>query len=367
MKQQLWILNTSLASILLVTFFATHVFKRQVPRYRPPQHAQEKTEKTSQPVPTEDLYGPRDIFGLFVAPELPQLKTRQIPKMPQFNPPPTPQAPKSSPQKLSPPLTLTLSGIIASARPDKSIAMITDDSNKEATFKVGDQIKDGTIIKIGPDRVVVLRSNGQQETFYLRKDISMESIEGKPIDGTADKVAIESAEDQYIISKQLLLRHIASVGELIQDINLLPSYDKSKLVGMRIGDFEEDSIAPSLGLQKNDIIIMVNDLPISSLPNRTQIYRDLVRLKEKESFTLTVQRDGKELKKTYTLVHRHTPRPTEKKESKDSKEQAPMSWEAPAKAMQPHMSQESYNEMIHSMRQHLLDNMKTRPRVSRLR
>jgi len=77
------------------------------------------------------------------------------------------------------PLDITLKGIIVLVHNDsKNRAIIADNkTNKELTYKVGSAIEDAQLIRILSNKVIFLRSNGQQEVLYLReKDAELDPV-----------------------------------------------------------------------------------------------------------------------------------------------------------------------------------------------
>ena len=364
MKQQLWAINSFLLGVFCLTFFITISFKQTIPRNQDPFIPLSKKDAKKDPISIDELYGPRDIFGLFEKPTEPTIKTLDIPKAPQFSSPPAPQAPKSNLVKLSPPLAISISGIIFSpSRTDKSVAMISDETNKEVMYHVGDRIKDGMIIKIGQERVVILRANGQQETFFLRKTATLESLSGKPEDKDQNnnKLAIEKAENTYDVSKQIFSAKIQSFGDFLKEFDFMPLYVKNEIKGFKIGNTTPDSFATSLGIKDGDILITIQDMPVADIKNRLTLYNLLTQPTAPKELTIGLQRDKKILKKQLTIIENHRPKmPTSG--MKSSSESAFTKPETQSK-----MTEESYNEMINSMRNQLTENMRSRAYSSRIK
>lgn len=358
MKQHLWALNSSLLCIFGLTIFASLGLQTTAPRHQTIIAPPAPTIKVSHNPSLEELYGPRDLFGLFVKPTTPTVKTLEIPKAPQFTVPPMPQTPKNSSLKLAPPLSLLISGIIFSPeRPDRSVAMISDDTNKETLYHLGDRIKDGMIIQISQDRLVILRSNGQQETFFLRKDVTLESLNGKGDgDASTEKVALETAENTYTLSKEIFSRRIQSLGDFLQEFDLMPLYAQGKIKGFTVGATEDDSCALDLGLKTNDMITKINDYDIAEIKNRVKIYEMLTQGEYAQPIVIKVIRDGKELTKTINVVHRHK----SKTISSLTSSKAPSSFEKQQQKSNSGMTETSYNEMIDNMRSQLAENMRSR-------
>jgi type II secretion system protein C len=352
--------------MLCLTLFFALSFQQVVPQTSRVAISFEKKIAKAHQVPLEELYGPRDIFGLFEKPAEPAIKTLDIPKAPQFNSPTPPQAPKNNLVKLAPPLSISMSGIIFSPkRIDKSVVMVSDETNKEAMYHVGDKIKDGIIIKIGQDRIVILRSNGQQETFFLRKNVTLESLNGKDdSDSNASRLAVEKSENNYELSKEVFCSKIQSVGDLLKEFDLSPVYSNNQINGFRIYNADQDSFAASLGIKEGDILLAIHDIPISDMKSRMNVYELFTGKDVPKEFSITLRRDKQELKKQLTLVEKHRMKmPTS---TNDSNNEKTSSFTKPQKKSS-RMTDEAYTEMIESMRKQLADNVQSRAYASRIR
>ena len=366
MKQHLWAVNSFLLSLLAVTIAGMLALQQPVPRHTPAVLPETKLEKIATLPALEELYGPNDLFGLFTAPTAPAIKTIEIPKPPQFTAPPTPPTPKSAALKLVPPLSISISGIIFSPkRPDRSVAMISDDTNKEMMYRLGDTIKDGMIIKITQDRVVILRSNGQQETFFLRKDITLESLNEKAektADGDAEKLATTTGENTYDLSLEIFGKKVQSLGDFLQEFDLMPIYRQNVIKGFKVTSSDAGSFPATLGFSVGDVITKINDIDVASIENRVKIYDMLTTLPPSKKVTVTAVRNQKEVNKIISLIERHKP----KMIAQPSSQKLPAFAKTPDYKPTSHMSEATYNEMIESMRSQLAENMHARAYSSRI-
>ena len=73
-------------------------------------------------------------------------------------------------QVFLPPLDLKLKGVAVVSDGTNNLAIIAESqTNEQKMYKVNDSIHDARLIKIFPNRVILLRSNGQQEVLYLNQ------------------------------------------------------------------------------------------------------------------------------------------------------------------------------------------------------
>ena len=172
MRHPLWILNSTLL-ILLMIVLTYIVFSQQALPER------EDIEPLAYTKPVRALVSEvnirkiyeDDLFGTYVQEVATPEKAQDVPNFP------TPPAPKMAqplvwpkPQFLEP-LSISLKGIIIIADDQsRNSAIIADKkTNRETTYRVGDTMDDAQLLKIFNNKVVFLRSNGQQEVIYLRE------------------------------------------------------------------------------------------------------------------------------------------------------------------------------------------------------
>lgn len=340
-------------------------------KYRPPILAILEPEKIKSPVSIDRIYGLRDIFGLYVPPSFSPNKKNMASSMPTFNPP-TPPSPPSPPKpQLQPPLNVGLNGIIFSPIPDKCIAMATDDTGKEKLFGLGDPIRDGVIIKIAHNRIVIMRSNGQQETVYLRR-------ETLPMSSATPNALIEKhTETNFTIDPLAFSQVVESLGSFVQSLDLTPVYESGNFTGIRIGEIKPDSIGSTLGLKTKDVVISINDFALTDIKARIKAYETVTKLKKGDSVKVVCMRDGTKqelhyelnaIEKTAALMPGFELSNTQTKatEPVKNKSRTPTKEELMIDDSVDHSKQESYNDMISSMRDHLMGNMRTRSRSSRV-
>jgi type II secretion system protein C len=204
------------------------------------------------------------------------------------------------------PLSITVKGIILSHSVNKSIVMVADQTNKESIYHVGDKIQDGQIIKITTNKMIVLRSNGQLETFYLRKPEKL-----KP--GLALwEYAIKKIDDAtYHVDPAELSKAISSVGELVEALNLSAEYAGDTPVGVRLDTIEHHPLGKHLGLQEGDIITSINSLPTTGTKELIRVYDELSALPLDSRLDVALSRGTEKKTVAYLLKKLRKPSPFE--------------------------------------------------------
>jgi type II secretion system protein C len=312
MKQDLWLVNSSLLIIFVTSLLAYELSRQNVPSLAMQQIAQPaELEKKKETAEVDTLWNEiyqDDIFGTSAQDEQKPSKQSLISPIPEPPIPLTPPAPAIQKVEFVAPLTITLHGIIAGGDEARNVAMVADETNAESIYRVGEKIKDAQIIKIAQNRIILLRSNGQQETFYLRKD----DVPNEQNFADRWKYTVKKVDDQnFEIDPQRFAKEIQTLGHLIEEIGLIgATYRNGKSIGLRLGKPEKDLIASSLGLSENDIITTINGTSTAEFENRLSIYDTLTQLPLGSTIKVGLQRADKDISLSYKLVKLEPPRRT---------------------------------------------------------
>lgn len=303
MRQPFWIINSSLLLLALITagfiFFARPSVPPRQDVEPTPYRAPSKTESASFNISKIYEY---DLFDTYqkelVAPESEQ----QIGPMPE---PPAPM-PLRIPEEPKPqfiePLPITLKGIVIVLTDDtKNRAILMDNrTNKEASYKVGDMIEDAQLIRIFSNKVILMRSNGQQEVLYLReKDAKLDPTYAN-IDSW-DTVITQTGTFNYTINTGEFVNRIQSLAQFIDTLELTTAYKQGESVGCRVNNVGPGSLGQALGLAKEDLILQVNDVPIGPTQNRLTIYNQILELKTNDIIHVTLIRNDTQVTLNYVL------------------------------------------------------------------
>ncbi|MBT4594912.1 hypothetical protein HOD08_03470 [bacterium] len=365
MRQPLWVLNWALLTMFIFSTLANHLLRQEPPKLRPRIASTDDAATASKAAPVEQIYGHRDIFGLFSQPSSVAQKNSLVLPIPSFNAPTPQNAPALEAPKFLPPLGIGLNGIILSSRENESIAMIADESGKEKLHHFGDTIKDGTIIKIAQNRIVILRSNGQQETVFLRKIAVLPGAEEKPLIDTIVKKLKDTA---YNIDLSRFPELVPSLGSFMEELSLSPEFDSGTMIGIKVGSIGVNSLGEKIGLQKDDIISTINNISLTSAQGRIQAYEAVKKSTDKNYVAAQITRDGQPLLITYKLGSIDNLDEDEQKakifSGGGTEENANTKEEKKEKFEKEHKN-ESYEDMISMMRQNLVGNMKSQARRRR--
>lgn len=305
MRHPYWILNSTLLFLFLITVGITIVTKQTVPDIdrinTRPIYKPRKT--TVSKIAIEKIYE-RDPFGT-VARRIETVERPVEEKLALLPTPPSPQ-PIEIPQKETveflDPIGVTLKGIMAFALDEtKNRAIIADNkTNVETMYRVGDRIEDAQLLRIYSNKVLFIRSNGQQEIVYLREEDALNDPIFAMVLGWDDCI-IPVTDHYYTVDPEIFVSRIGNLGQFIDLLDLTTVYKKGTIIGCRIGIVQSNSLAASLGLRQGDIITMINDIPATSTSNRLAIYRAVTSSKPGDSIRVTFMRNGQQMTNEYKL------------------------------------------------------------------
>lgn len=307
MRQPLWLINIILLVILCVGELTLLLLHTVIPRKFSiqPSAVQVQEKQQGLDVNLQKIYGVNDIFGTYV-PEVPTvvpgINDDKIPPIP-VEPAPIPL---SIPIEKSPvfiaPLQATLKGVIyLHDNIERSVAIVQfKDSKSEQNYRVGEMIQDAQVLKILPNRVIVVRSNGQQETLYLRdkdakKDLAYDE------QSSLESLNIVAQNNKYFIPLESFVKAVKSLGDFIDMLDLTTVYKKGKSIGCRVGRTVKNSLGSKLGFSSDDIIVQVDGIKLTDLDSRVKIYDHVITKKIGDQIEVKVNRSGDMVEMQFVL------------------------------------------------------------------
>jgi len=300
MRQQLWQLNSSLLLIFTITLGICFLLKKPIPSVQfkpaPPSKIQEK-EPIENRITIDTIFK-KDLFGTYKEAPI-------TPEGPFINPIPEPKPPKmqqipiiKKPDFLQP-LPIKLKGILFSTNPEKSLVLIEDEAGKEQSYYLDDQIKDGQIIKINKEKVIILRINGQQETIFLKKE---ENFLNTPKEEKWDGIIKKIDDFNFQINPIRFKDTVPSLGQFLDSIDPITVYQQGKPLGIYIGKIYDTDFSSAIGIQEKDLIISVNGIKLNSPEERYKAYESIINSKIKNSIKVNIKRSNQEISLNYQLT-----------------------------------------------------------------
>jgi len=303
MRHPVWIFNSSLLVLLALESMFMFIAHTNVPERESiePEAYVKPVHKDEVQINVAQIYE-NDLFGTYKKEFLraePAVYAATVPEPPLPEEAIIPATPK--PQFLDP-LNITLKGVVfVGYDEEKNRAIIFEEKTaRERPYKLEDKIEDAQIIKIMPNKVVLLRSNGQQEVLYLREFDAQFDPTYAPITGW-ELVIKKTEANSYRINPTTFLERIHDLSQFIDLLDLTTVYKQGKSIGCRIGKLEPLSLGSALGLQPGDIITRMNDIPAIDTPHRFAIYQEVVNMKPNDVLSVEIVRNDKNLMVYYTL------------------------------------------------------------------
>jgi type II secretion system protein C len=276
MRNPVWILTISLTLLFIVVVGVLTLTQKQVPGRASlaPTTITQESKKAISPIDIRKIYE-RDLFKTYkpiTESPISPVRELRIPQPPAPLPLITPPAPQVS---FIDPLQISIKGIIRTGDDYNNRAIIVDEKTKtEEIYSIGDIIEDAEILSIERNKVIFIRSNGQQETVFL----NTEEAQTDPVFSAQDSwetVVQKTGPASYSINTEKLTQRITSLAQFIEMLDITTALQNGISVGCRIGRMDPDSIGYALGFQYNDLITAINDMPVRSTKERIHVYHTL--------------------------------------------------------------------------------------------
>lgn len=303
-KNPWWILNSAFVALLLVLLAIILLIRPSAPASTSLNAVlgEASTAATARRIDLSQIYR-NDLFGTHIEQqELAETKEQKPEVVVPLPPPPQPAAivQQQIPQFL-PPLALSIKGIMYSNNELDNRAIIADTkSRREALYRLGDKLLDAEIIYIGNNKVMFIRSNGQQETLF----VTAEDAQHDPIyrqRKLGEQVARKMSETDYILYPDIFKERITTMAQFLDSLDITTAWEQGKILGLRVGKLGFDSIAPSLGLQPADIVTAIDGIPLLNTENRTKVFHALTAADLGKVIEVKLLRSGQPISYRYTL------------------------------------------------------------------
>lgn len=303
MKSPLWMLVDALI-IIFLAIMGFIIFNQKRPSSRTslqPEVHLEAPKKDVSKINIAAIYE-NDLFNTSIKKSFEQKQQAEgklsIPQPPVLQPLPVPQPARID---FLPPLPITLKGIIFVNDDRENRAIIANNRTKqEALYKIGDKIEDADIIHISRHKVILIRSNGQQETIFITPaDAKEDPIFSRDTSWTY--VVKKVSDSEYIIDPKTFMKRINNLSQLIDMLDITTAFSSGKSLGCRIGILAPQSIGPSLGLQQGDIITSINNISVTTTQDRVALYNNIVALPIGSKIEVKLLRNEQEQNIRYTL------------------------------------------------------------------
>ena len=177
-------------------------------------------------------------------------------------------------------LNLTLVGIL-SGQENPSV-IISKEGEKEKIYQINDLITPNTILKEVFSQYVILDRNGSIEKLEIKR----EKIDVSYTNNASD---FKISQPNKLKLKNYLKDLKTNPEDLFDVLSVQPNFVNGKLRGFIIAPGLEKELFKSLGFEKNDIIININNSDLNNLTEAIKLREILV---ETKIFNITIDRKG---------------------------------------------------------------------------
>jgi len=206
-------------------------------------------------------------------------------------------------------LKLELAGVFAYDPAEKAIAIISQGSNEQSAYGIGDKIVGEVTLEEVHKEHVILNNRGKRERLKLPADskpIAMRPIQqasnsaqasaGNSGQGNAQQGGPIDLPTTPGALRDTLARNPSMLGKIV---SAEPYQENGKLVGYRITPKQNPEILEAQGIIAGDVITRVNNIQLNSQKQGIRALRNAVKA---QALEVTVLRDGVEIPLSISLA-----------------------------------------------------------------
>jgi general secretion pathway protein C len=210
-------------------------------------------------------------------------------------------------------MTLLLEGVIITSEPGSSIALVRrPDARRARSVRVGESVYGMTLVGVTREAARFERK-GSQLLVYLdggRLQPSLQVAENTEYKGSSrgdDKESTSfrisgmetntwlSREFERTVAEQRLTKEMPVI---LAETGLSPRVEGGEAQGIQITHLPDGTLLSEIGLLPGDVLLSVNDVPLTSLSALTSIFP---QLRSKSEIRLIVERRGETLGLAYHI------------------------------------------------------------------
>lgn len=204
---------------------------------------------------------------------------------------------ESSPPESS----ITLIGTVAGG--DYDYAIFVDSSGRQEIFRKGQDVYGiGRLKAVYKNKIVLKTDTGDK--VYEIADIVITEVRSqkaeaggpsglKPLSGVA-----RTSQNVFTINSEALRQAIENPREILTDARFIPNIVDGRQEGFIVRELKKGGVYESLGLEDGDILLRVNEFPITGPESALQAF---TALKGMDRIELDIMRRGQRISMTYQI------------------------------------------------------------------
>lgn len=179
----------------------------------------------------------------------------------------------------------------------------TQAQGQQDLFALGDKVFHyGILKKIERSHVEIERNavtyKVSMPDMTIEQGTDQKQSQSKEIPQSQTSFARKIGEREYILDSQKIQKSLESPEQILTDARLLPNIREGKQEGFSISEVVPGGIYSSLGLRNGDILLKINDLPIS---NPEVAIQAMSALKGMNNINLDIIRNGQNMSMNYRI------------------------------------------------------------------
>lgn len=197
--------------------------------------------------------------------------------------------------------SITLIGTVAGG--DYNYAIFVDSSGRQEIFRKDQDVYGIGRLKAVYKNKIVLKTNSGDKVYEIA-DIVITEVRGqKPEAGSLSGPKVLSgvaraSSGLFTISSEALRQAMENPREILTDARFVPNIVDGRQEGFIVRELKKGGIYESLGLEDGDILLRVNDLPITGPESALQAF---TALKGMDRIELDIMRRGQRISMTYQI------------------------------------------------------------------
>jgi general secretion pathway protein C len=210
-------------------------------------------------------------------------------------------------------VTLFLEGVIITPEPGSSIALVRrPDARRARSVRVGESVYGMTLVEV-TEEAALFEREGEQLLVYLdggRLRQSLQVAEKPEAKGTTvgdGENSTSSSIDHTMTNTWLSREFERSVTEerltkempvILAETGISPRVDEGESQGLQITHLPDGTLLSEIGLLPGDVLLSVNDVPLTSMSALTGLFP---QLRSESEIRLIVERQGETLGLAYHI------------------------------------------------------------------
>jgi general secretion pathway protein C len=189
----------------------------------------------------------------------------------------------------------------------KPFAVIEDQSGNESLYRLGDDIPGAGKLAEVRESSVVIEHEGRRVLVKIPQELVSEPLMAmRPFGGSparshsrfGGKGVRRIGSNRYMLSRSTVDSSLQNMAKLFTEIRAIPNFQNGTSNGFRLSEIQSGSIFQQIGLRDGDVLVSVEGQPINDPAKAMEL---LGNLRNRDSISLNVIRDGEPVNLTYTI------------------------------------------------------------------